>query len=197
MCVSDNEPRASARAVSEAALAVHLLTWTTYGTWLPGDERGFVSRVPDEQGNHTLPNQFNTPRPQGSSSLDASARQRMKGSTVTLTPEQAALVARVIEESAERHAIRLMIGAVMHTHVHVITESKSPGGSEQMRLFKGASSRVLTLTFGEPSGRWWTKSGSVKLKFDDTEKRRALEYVLRHEALAWCGIRARDLRGDV
>jgi hypothetical protein len=22
-----------------------LLTWTTYGTWLPGDERGFVSPV--------------------------------------------------------------------------------------------------------------------------------------------------------
>jgi len=121
----------------------------------------------------------------------------MKGSAVTLTPEYAALVARIIEESAERHAIRLMIGAVMHTHVHVITESKSPGGSEQMRLFKGAFSRALTLAFGEPSGRWWTKSGSVKLKFDNTEKRLALEYVLRHEALAGCGIRAPDLRGDV
>ena len=22
-----------------------LLTWTTYGTWLPGDDRGFVSPV--------------------------------------------------------------------------------------------------------------------------------------------------------
>jgi len=23
-----------------------LLTWTTYGTWLPGDARGFVSPIP-------------------------------------------------------------------------------------------------------------------------------------------------------
>jgi hypothetical protein len=27
-----------------------LLTWTTYGTWLPGDERGFVSEVRDDSG---------------------------------------------------------------------------------------------------------------------------------------------------
>src|SRR5439155_10845907 len=35
-----------------------LLTWTTYGTWLPGDVRGFVSGVRTETGEtqtHTQP----------------------------------------------------------------------------------------------------------------------------------------------
>ena len=31
-----------------------LLTWTTYGTWLPGDERGFVGNVVEEATNDTV-----------------------------------------------------------------------------------------------------------------------------------------------
>src|SRR5207249_1492564 len=31
-----------------------LLTWTTYGSWLPGDARGFVSEVRDETGAKVL-----------------------------------------------------------------------------------------------------------------------------------------------
>ena len=35
-----------------------LLTWTTYGSWLPGDERGFVSNVrvgPGPEIRHNIP----------------------------------------------------------------------------------------------------------------------------------------------
>jgi len=31
-----------------------LLTWTCYGTWLPGAQQGFVSHVPDEHGRQRL-----------------------------------------------------------------------------------------------------------------------------------------------
>jgi hypothetical protein len=31
-----------------------LLTWTTYGTWLPGDERGFVGNVLEEPANDAI-----------------------------------------------------------------------------------------------------------------------------------------------
>ena len=31
-----------------------LLTWTTYGTWLPGDERGFVGNVVEETANDAI-----------------------------------------------------------------------------------------------------------------------------------------------
>ncbi len=31
-----------------------LLTWTTYGTWLPGDERGFVGNVIEEAANDAI-----------------------------------------------------------------------------------------------------------------------------------------------
>ncbi|MGC1272773.1 MAG: hypothetical protein WBC44_03635 [Planctomycetaceae bacterium] len=38
-----------------------LLTWTTYGSWLPGDERGFVSRVKDGDGPRVEHDAFLTP----------------------------------------------------------------------------------------------------------------------------------------
>lgn len=114
----------------------------------------------------------------------------MRGSPVVLTPEQAVLIASTIEDSAVRHGIRLVICAVMSTHVHAYTENETRGGSDQLRLFKGATSRELTRHYGPPSGRWWTKSGSAKPKFDQAERRRALAYVLGHEALAWSGVRA-------
>lgn len=37
-----------------------LLTSTTYGTWLPGDERGFVSPVPELAGPSKRHNQPGT-----------------------------------------------------------------------------------------------------------------------------------------
>ncbi len=174
----------------------HFLTWTTYGTWLPGDERGFVSRVPGHPGKpHVMPNVINTPRAAPSRALEVSARQRMQGDAVMLSLEQAQLVAETIADAARRHDIRLIVCAVMHTHVHVLTENLSRGGPVQLQLFKGSTSRALTLRFGRPSGRWWTKSGSAKPKFEAHAKRLALEYVLRHEALAWGGVCAPDVQG--
>jgi hypothetical protein len=34
----------------------YLLTWTTYGSWLCGDERGFVSDIPDGEGGSSIRN---------------------------------------------------------------------------------------------------------------------------------------------
>ena len=31
-----------------------LLTWTTYGTWLPGDKHGFVGNVVEESANDAI-----------------------------------------------------------------------------------------------------------------------------------------------
>jgi hypothetical protein len=38
-----------------------LLTWTTYGSWLPGDRRGFVGKLRDETGRPIIHNEPGTP----------------------------------------------------------------------------------------------------------------------------------------
>jgi hypothetical protein len=52
------------------------LTWTTYGSWLPGDKRGFT----DDENNSP-----DTPSAPPNPSLQAFAKQQMKGSTIFLS----------------------------------------------------------------------------------------------------------------
>src|SRR5439155_7701773 len=61
------------RVPQEEPLA-YFLTWTTYGTWLPGDERGWVEKS----------GQFREPAPQ----RQQAARQRMTEPALTLDVEQ-------------------------------------------------------------------------------------------------------------
>lgn len=74
----------------------------------------------------------------------------------------------------------------MPTHIHLVTMSDHDGAS-QLRLFKGAASRLLTQCFGAPVGRWWTKSGSTRSLGNERAILDASAYVRRHAALAWVG----------
>jgi hypothetical protein len=66
-----------------------LLTWTTYGTWLPGDERGFVSSVEDGPGPQVRHNVPGTEPDADMPGLRRSAQELMRGQPVFLNHEQA------------------------------------------------------------------------------------------------------------
>ena len=74
--------------------ACWLLTSTTYGTWLPGDARGFVSTVTDIDGRRVRRNQYGEPYDADMPCLEAAARQEMKGPAVYFSLEQAKAVLR-------------------------------------------------------------------------------------------------------
>lgn len=59
-----------------------LITWTCYGTWLPGARQGFVGHVRDEQtwSSTILPGRRTTPMP----APEAYARAKMTGPPVRL-----------------------------------------------------------------------------------------------------------------
>ena len=65
-----------------------LLTWTTYGTWLPGDERGFVSNVAEGDGPEVKHNVSGTPYDARQRGLALAARTQMKGEPVWLSAER-------------------------------------------------------------------------------------------------------------
>ena len=55
------------------------LTWTTYGTWLPGDARGFVSPVWDDECERlVIHNELNTPYDTNLPKLEAECRGSLK-----------------------------------------------------------------------------------------------------------------------
>ena len=206
----EEEPRASARAAARVpgGLDAHhllqppdpgapcwLLTWTTYGTWLPGEERGFVSRARRMDDGHTIRNILGTPYDADQKDIEASARERMKGRPVALGSDHAGIVDSAFLETAETHGVRLIAYSVMSDHTHLLCQSDRTG-SELMQVFKGVSSRRLGQRFalgGSP--RWWTKSGSKRFIRKGDDPQAAIDYVCGQSSplLVRCYDRARNI----
>lgn len=156
----------------------YLLTWTTYGSWLPGDERGYVSPTPDEHGDYVIHNIPGEPYDFDQPKLRTRAGSQQQCPTVRLNQENARVCIEAFREAAQAHDLRIGAGAVMTTHIHLVVQSESDEGARLLNLFKGVSSRRLTQRFGRPvSSTWWTRHGSRRLPTNDRAVRAALEYV--------------------
>lgn len=154
-----------------------LLTWTTYGSWLPGDARGFVSEVRDEEGDRVLHNEPGTPCDADLPSLERFAASRMTEVGVFLNQAQAEAVALQLRETARHRGWRLLALAVMANHIHVLVGV--PGDPDPEKLlgdFKAWCTRRLNQGWGQRD-RWWTQSGSRRRKKTDDALRTALCYV--------------------
>ena len=80
-----------------------LLTTTTYGTWLPGDKRGFVSPVRADDGRLELHNIPGTPYDADIPDLQQQAREFLKCDPIRLTRVQAeAVLAQLLETARYR-----------------------------------------------------------------------------------------------
>ncbi len=154
-----------------------LLTWRTYGTWLPGDSRGFVSEFRDEFGQKEL---FNTPGEPWASDLPALADYAaaiMEEDAVLLSREQAKAVAEQLRETARFRNWQLLALAVMPNHIHLVVGV--PGDPDPERLladFKAWSTRRLNAGWSHRKN-WWVQSGSRRKKATPEAIRTAVEYV--------------------
>ncbi len=83
------------------------LTWTTYGTWMPGDERGYVADTCKPDGTTEAKiNQIGTPYLKNDAFAQIQARKRQKGLTTWLSPASALIAAEALIEAA---MTRLMV----------------------------------------------------------------------------------------
>src|SRR5438067_12508206 len=88
-----------------------LLTWTTYGTWLRGDMRGWV----DE--GRVLP---------ANACLEAADRARMKHKVFTFRPNDLLDVGQAIGESLRSGMqLRILALTVQTWHVHLVVAATS------------------------------------------------------------------------
>jgi hypothetical protein len=62
------------------------LTWTAYGTWLPGDRRGFVGRVKDGPGPRIEHDGIGTPYDADMPGLETASEAKLKCPPLSLTP---------------------------------------------------------------------------------------------------------------
>ena len=146
-----------------------LLTWTTKGTWVPGDRRGWVKGAP---GN--LPGCDLEP---GDDGLRTWSLQQMVGRPVWLTQQQAEMVMESFQETAKLQGWWLGAAAVMANHVHlVVTVDGDPEPGTLVLRLKNYASRSLNQAFGRQD--WWTARGSTR-KLDSLESiNAAMRYVI-------------------
>jgi|688.fasta_scaffold601880_1 REP element-mobilizing transposase RayT len=166
-----------------------LLTTRAYGTWLPGDERGFVGWVQDPGRNPVKRNQPNTPTEPANRPLWQAARSQMKLEPMSFTAREAELLLEQFLETAAYRAWQLLAVSVLTTHVHaVLGVPGDPDPEELLRDFKAYGSRKLNQH--SPRGRqakWWSESGSRRKLPEEKDVLAAIQYVLRQECplLIW------------
>ncbi len=159
-----------------------LLTWTTYGTWLPGDRRGSVRRQQNVVG---------TPWVESTPALENAALAAMKDPPVRLDFAQARVVLDQFHQTATHRDWQLHAVAVMHNHVHIVVGVPGdPAPDALLRDFKSYASRALNRALSRSNSgprAWWTTSGSRRKLPDAAAVAAAVRYVERQSnpLLVW------------
>lgn len=147
------------------------IVWTTYGTWLPGDRRGWVK-------SHCQGIQEPNPR------LECSARGKMEEDAVQLTAAQQSIVESTIQEHCQIRKWDIQALNVRTNHVHLVVTADRVG-DEIMKQLKAWCSRRLSdadglrenVAFGAGRRRWFTEGGRVSVIHGETYLANAVRYV--------------------
>jgi REP element-mobilizing transposase RayT len=171
----------------------YFLTWCSYGTWLPGDERGWI------QHRHGW--QF----PDAVKKLEAEAR--MTEDACRFDAEQRIVVERQIAETSQTRGWELHAVNCRSNHVHVIvTASPAPkivrnqlkawctrrlkeleikrrqfGDGPRSRFGLASDATTSTRIVSEGEGlreNWWAERGSQRFINDADSLEAAIVYVL-------------------
>jgi len=143
-------------------LAYHL-TWTTYGTWLPGDPRSWVKK-----GDPVV----QAPNPE----REEVARSRMVADPVILDKSQQTLVEDTVRKHCHIRGWVLHVVRALTNHVHVVVSANLDPETIRDQL-KAWCSRQLS----EQAGRrrtWWTEKGWAKWIENEEYLENAIRYVL-------------------
>lgn len=160
-----------------------LLTWTTYGSWLPGDDRGFVGPVIDDSRERDTYNIPGTPYDVDLHHLERYAATLLKCNPIRLVPPQAEVLLAQLQETAAYRGWQLLAVDIMANHIHlVVGVPGDPSPSDILRDFKSYASRMLNRRWKRPaSGTWWTESGSKRKLPNENAVLAAIRYVMEQE----------------
>ncbi len=117
-----------------------MLTWTTYGTWLQGDRRGYVKNAEVLAVNE---------------SMYKANRKQMKSEPVRLSKKQQSIVMEIILRIAAKAGQKIFALAVAGNHLHLLVEpGGEPFGCVVSRYKNTARKAIEADGF---NGQLWTK----------------------------------------
>src|SRR4029079_10338066 len=146
------------------------LTWSTYGTWLPGDSRGWV----EYRHGFKLPNPI----------LELENAARMTEDACRLTLEQRARVNDQVLETCLHKDWILHAVNCRSNHTHVVLSSSAPPKTirEQLKAWCSRRLNEQQVELGVPESQmrshWWTERGSIRWIFNGSDLAAAIDYVV-------------------
>ncbi len=162
----------------------YFITFSTYGTWLPGSIKGSVDI------EHNI---YGTPWMPPDAEREQAAREAMTQPAYTMSADEREIVCRAIVNLAEERGWLLLAVHVRSNHVHLVVQAdREPG--RLMSDFKGRCSRDLTRAgFGDAKRRRWTRHGSTKHLFREDEVEAKIHYTLDEQGprMAWYALEPR------
>jgi REP element-mobilizing transposase RayT len=144
----------------------YFLTWNTYGTWLPGDERGWILKQ----------NGIQLPDP----AKEKAAKQKMTEPPLILDKQQRQIVEQTIADHCKIRGWELYAVNCRTEHVHVVVSAnRKPGDMRDQ--FKAWCTRRLKENDCHKKKtsrkKWWAERGSQRYIGDDESLEDAIHYV--------------------
>jgi len=139
------------------------LTWPTYGSWLPGDSRGWVEFT---HGWHL---------PDPKKHLEAKAK--MNESACILGTVEREVVETQIAETCEYRGWTLHALSVRSNHMHVVVGAANTIPQKIRVDLKAWCTRRLKEQCDSKRENWWAERGSIRWIFDEDSLEAVLLYV--------------------
>ena len=141
-----------------------MATWTTYGTWLQGNKKGYVK-------NGTILEE--------NAELEKSNKELLKHDITKIPKGLRETVKNAILKESEEIGQKVYAIAVCSNHVHIVVESIGRRCGYSVGRFKRAATKVLR-EFGF-ANVVWTKGFDIRYCYHQHELEIKIKYVQRHE----------------
>jgi REP element-mobilizing transposase RayT len=152
----------------------YFITWTTYGTWLHGDRRGWVDR-----GHNIL----GDPRCEPDEEIEIFERESLGSKPIRLGAGRVVVEEAIRDHCRVRRWVLLAVNARTN-HVHVVVEAPGVTPEEVMRQLKCWATRRLRERWSSlRDRRLWTRHGSTRYINRQDELESKVDYVERLQDL--------------
>lgn len=141
-----------------------MITFTTYGTWLQGDKRGYVKKGRICLGNKAL-RQIN--------------EQLRSQEAVILSKVQQQIVRKAITKEADAQKQHIYALSVKPNHVHIVAQNSWQPISRIVAYYKKAA-RIALKAAGH-NGKLWTRGYDKRFCFDMKSLEQRIKYVRSHK----------------
>jgi REP element-mobilizing transposase RayT len=139
------------------------ITWPTYGTWLPGNDRGWV----EYHHGWQLPNR----------NLESMCTTQMKEKQCLLVPGEREIVIAQVSETCQFRDWTLHAIDCRSNHAHIVVSAAKTAPKKIRKDIKAWCTRRLKERSNQNRSNWWAERGSIRYIWNEDSLARVVLYV--------------------